>query len=72
MVHALAARLADVAAIVRWLADLVSGASARQMQALASGAPGGLVLHGLDSLAPLEEPGWTVAAYRALPVSRRV
>jgi hypothetical protein len=56
--------------VVGWLADIVGADSARQMAAVAQRVPGGLALHGLDSLDPLERPGWRVAAYRALPVAR--
>jgi hypothetical protein len=29
-----------------------------------------LALHGLDTLAPLEDAGWRATGYRALPVTR--
>ncbi|UWP87578.1 class I SAM-dependent methyltransferase [Dactylosporangium fulvum] len=69
-VTALAATLTSRTAVVHWLADIVSEGSARQMRTIAGRVPGGLSLFGLDSLAPLEEPGWQVVGYRALPVSR--
>lgn len=69
-VAALAAALASRPAAVHWLADVVSAGSARQMQTIARRLPGGLALFGLDSLAAIEEPGWRVVSYRALPVSR--
>ncbi|MET7427136.1 class I SAM-dependent methyltransferase [Dactylosporangium sp. NPDC005555] len=68
-VTALAAALASRPVVVRWLADIVSADSARQMQTIAQRIPGGLTLFGLDSLAALEEPGWRAVNYRALPVS---
>ncbi|BCB75555.1 class I SAM-dependent methyltransferase [Phytohabitans flavus] len=69
-VTALAGTLARRPAVVHWLADIVSEGSAKQMQAIAQRVPGGLALFGIDSLAPLEAPGWQVVGYRALPVSR--
>ncbi|MEU0557969.1 class I SAM-dependent methyltransferase [Dactylosporangium sp. NPDC006015] len=69
-VTALAATLASRTGAAHWIADIVSADSARQMQTLAQRVPGGLALFGLDSLTPLEEPGWRVVAYRALPVPR--
>ncbi|GAA1644641.1 class I SAM-dependent methyltransferase [Catellatospora bangladeshensis] len=69
-VRTLAGVLAGVSGVVGWLADIVGADSARQMAAVAQRVPGGLALHGLDSLDPLERPGWRVAAYRALPVAR--
>lgn len=69
-VRALAGTLAGVPDVAGWVADVVGADSARQMATVAARVPGGLRLYGLDSLAPLEEPGWRVAAYRALPVAR--
>ncbi|MFG2039313.1 class I SAM-dependent methyltransferase [Dactylosporangium sp. NPDC048998] len=69
-VTALAGTLASRPAVVHWLADIVSESSAGQMRTIARRVPGGLALFGIDSLAPLEEPGWQVVGYRALPVSR--
>ncbi|GGM43188.1 class I SAM-dependent methyltransferase [Dactylosporangium sucinum] len=69
-VTALATTLADRPAVVHWLADIVSEGSAQQMQTLAQRVPGALTLFGLETLAPLEGPGWQVVGYRALPASR--
>ncbi len=69
-VSTLAGTLAGVPAVAGWVADVVGADSARQMAAVAQRVPGGLALHGLDSLDPLEQPGWRVTAYRALPVAR--
>ncbi|WP_408635677.1 class I SAM-dependent methyltransferase [Phytohabitans suffuscus] len=66
---ALAGTLAAQRTTVHWLADIVSASSATQMRDIARRIPGGLALFGLDSLAPLEDPGWQVVAYRALPAA---
>lgn len=66
----LAATLAAADRVEWWLADLVSTESAEGMNVVAAQAGAGLRLHGLESLAPIEEAGWATVSYRPLPTVR--
>ncbi len=66
----LATALAATPAVSHWLADLISTESAGGMNVLATRANAGVTLHGLASLAPIEEAGWVAAEYRPLPTVR--
>lgn len=71
LAHTLSGALPGTAHPPSWLTDVVSQGSARAMAQLARTAGAEVVLHGLATLAPLEEAGWVPADYRILPTPRR-